>query len=94
MLDSCDEDPPRVEALPVVPEDARDADGLPGADGTRHEGMVVVDPGVGIVVVWIWRRWVFVFSPGPMEKDETAVVLLVQKEEGKWCCLDVLWFPD
>jgi hypothetical protein len=29
-----------------------------------------------------------------MEKYETAMVLLVKEEEGKWSCLDILWVPD
>jgi hypothetical protein len=37
VLDPCDEDPSSVEALVVVPEYASHADGLPGADGARHE---------------------------------------------------------
>jgi hypothetical protein len=54
VLDSGDEYSAGVEALTVVPEDSCYSDGLPCADGARHEGVVVFDAGKSIIVLSVF----------------------------------------
>ena len=97
MLDACDENAAGVKALAVVPEDSCHADGLPRADGARHEGVVVVDVHESIVVmpvVGTGRGRILVFGPRTMQKDETAMILLMKQEEGEWCRLNICRLPN
>ena len=54
VLDSGDEYSAGVEALAMVPEDSCYSDGLPGADGAGHEGMVVLYAGKSIIILSVF----------------------------------------
>jgi len=86
MLHARDEDLLRVESLPVLPVYSRYPYRVLRAHCSTQRREVIVRSTIAIRLVFIQRK-------GAMEEDQTGMVLLMQQEEAKGRCRNILRCP-